>query len=648
MYEKINVSLMVLVCGSIAACDSSTEHDEQSEQLQVSRPAALERRPVVAEEHTAINIREDSQSRDRRIEHRSTRHGFNCEKKAALVGACNFKVVHDTNLAEGKTDLFAPTERCKDELASSFLFDPSWTQPGEKIAEAREIMLETLHVLFFAPLLYPADHSFIWPALPEKVHEGQLLSIGAVVVPATYDYAITGMTANVGLIDTFDSEVTDLVLSEYIDDPDPPHMDTYAGMITVNRYYLTGDLAIADAAHKYVFARSLYHELRHASGQIQHDGCSQYYGLEVECDDDLQHSAYGSGAQIMQSMVLGAIYGRIAGTNQRIESDSLINAVFMNNCKNTGEKVNDIGKWMSDNDAMDYCSSTEFVNAAVDLRRDRTPEELRRDPETADFQCSDPTVVPAARCGDGVVTFGEEECDDANLDNSDGCTDTCQLKDVAPQECPDEGCGTAEGSPCADIQMDLSPVYFDEHHPDGTFSATNNCLDDFDGNGIELVCVPFSADDNSVGVCRSCTDMEEKQAGCSCNPNFEASCGVGDLTCVPTADYHSEKSSESWGRCASVDASAQVPWECSADCHEIYGDEGYCYHGEFGGSPICAYNGFNDSFWEEDDEVKCAINGMYWDVGTDVCVKECDGDNSCADRNYPDWFECIENRCVLP
>ncbi|MEQ1737143.1 MAG: DUF4215 domain-containing protein, partial [Rhodoglobus sp.] len=48
------------------------------------------------------------------------------------------------------------------------------------------------------------------------------------------------------------------------------------------------------------------------------------------------------------------------------------------------------------------------------------------------------TSCQEARCGDGVVQVGVEECDDGNATGGDGCSPTCEVENaVAP---PDDGC----------------------------------------------------------------------------------------------------------------------------------------------------------------------------------------------------------------
>lgn len=266
-------------------------------------------------------------------------------------------------------------------------------------------------------------------------------------------------------------------------------------------------------------------------------------------------------------------------------------------------------------------------------------------------------------CGDEIVSFDEgEECDDGNDVNTDTCTNDCHFYDGPPSACDGE-CGTDEGELCADIETWQVRGTDESHHPDGNFSVTKRCWDNYDdNNGPELVCVPYDGDSNSPGVCRSCAGTD-KEIGCTCSPQLQ-DCG-GDRTCVPTAGYNDlHDGSFPSGRCASTVPSELVEWECQANCYDIYGADGYCYHGEFGynpgvtGHPICAFDDF-EYFGEPTDPndpnnpVWCAMDNRYWDVENDTCVVECDGNDpqtntACVERGYPEYFHCdAAGTCVL-
>jgi cysteine-rich repeat protein len=267
--------------------------------------------------------------------------------------------------------------------------------------------------------------------------------------------------------------------------------------------------------------------------------------------------------------------------------------------------------------------------------------------------CGDMLVTDPPECGDEIITFGEE-CDDGNSVNTDTCTNDCHFNNGPPSEC-DGDCGTDEGELCADVETFQVTGTEESHHPDGNFSATKRCWDDYyDNEGPELVCVPYNGDNNSPGVCRSCAGTD-KEIGCTCSTQLQ-DCG-GDLTCVPTAGYDSQNPA-SLGRCASMVPSELVEWECQANCYDIYGDRGYCYHGEFGynqgvtGHPICAFDDL-DYFGELNLPVQCAMDNKYWDIKNDACVVECDGndpqnDTTCDQRGYSFDFHCnAAGSCVL-
>jgi hypothetical protein len=224
-----------------------------------------------------------------------------------------------------------------------------------------------------------------------------------------------------------------------------------------------------------------------------------------------------------------------------------------------------------------------------------------------------------------------------------------------PVECPEAGCGTEQGALCLNVglEADGSVIGVDDplhwrFHPDGSASATQYCLDDPDNN-VEMVC------SGEFVTCEVCGQDGQFWPGCECNPNFPDSCGGGDLTCFPSTGYNENGPSRSTGRCWSV-ADGPPDWECQADCHAIYGDLGYCYHGALpggqgAGTPICAnancaLNG-----------VPCAEQGLFCNVDTDECVNECNGeihdpDNglfSCEGRGYPPGFACdlASQRCFV-
>ncbi|MEM7155127.1 MAG: hypothetical protein AAF799_19930 [Myxococcota bacterium] len=235
--------------------------------------------------------------------------------------------------------------------------------------------------------------------------------------------------------------------------------------------------------------------------------------------------------------------------------------------------------------------------------------------------------------------------------------------------CHDEGCGYVEGYECAPAGWELQP---NKHynHPDGDFALDQHCFDhdyyaevydelvnedDPDDTTLipverDLVCVRqgYPEYTSTVGICRICEGPEGKMwPGCECEfqdgnqdgQDDNEACGVGNpgLSCVASTTHRIDGLG---GKCW---PDAQPPeFECETDCRDIYGDYGYCYHGQDGGEAMCA------DWTGPLDGKECAWQGLAYDSDSDQCVPECgvdtqiqaEADAQCHARGYTANFYC--------
>lgn len=236
----------------------------------------------------------------------------------------------------------------------------------------------------------------------------------------------------------------------------------------------------------------------------------------------------------------------------------------------------------------------------------------------------------------------------------------------SPLQCADTGCGTQVNFACAQVGEDasgsLTPAGskpFNAHNnPDGAAAFDKYCVDfpevfDYyeDAPPVEMVCAETKLQQGTFDVCKSCADGAT-WPGCACNPSHTDPCGPG-LTCYPSTGYATDRSF-STGRC--WDSSDGPPsWECQADCHQIYGDSGFCHRGalpwEGAGTPICA------STFCDVNGIECAENGLFCNVDSNQCEVECNGpihqpdqgQYSCQGRGYSPEFSCNldSQRCFI-
>lgn len=129
-------------------------------------------------------------------------------------------------------------------------------------------------------------------------------------------------------------------------------------------------------------------------------------------------------------------------------------------------------------------------------------------------------------CGDGVVNNGDEQCDDTNLDNNDGCTNGCRLSSC--------GDGNRDATEACDDANNLggdgcSPVCSLEACGNSVLDAGETCDDGalVDGDGCDSNCSPTGCG-NGVATSGETCDDGNTEAGDYCSPDCSAvtgSCG---------------------------------------------------------------------------------------------------------------------------
>jgi hypothetical protein len=228
-------------------------------------------------------------------------------------------------------------------------------------------------------------------------------------------------------------------------------------------------------------------------------------------------------------------------------------------------------------------------------------------------------------------------------------------------------CGTKVGGPCAGVGDAGAEFYEDEAHPNGDWSATTRCgFDEVSGDQMACVSEQFDgAGGGDGGVCRRCGVPGGESPGDFTMQGCPVELGGNPYECPQ--DYL--KGAD--GRCWRVDTGAP-DWECQADCREIYGDSGYCFHSgawraywedhdPYVWSALDEAKGEGDSYgdaicadWIGCDEfgASCAARGEA--CSYDQCETECTNASSCDPSSgfplrYPAGFICTpENTCQLP
>jgi hypothetical protein len=328
---------------------------------------------------------------------------MSCADREKVVQACNLVTTREVNLESGASALYDPTPACQDALLSTFAFDSTWKTDSAK--EAREQMLRGLHALLFFPMLHPKDLTFIFEGSPEIFTSEWTIDYGSREIPASHEFVVTRTHVNEGALDWVYGELTSITLDGKLDGT--THMETVpqSGALSVSKLWLKNPATYARSgtswmASRYIVARSILHEMRHAAGAFTHEGCDNYFGNEKQCDEVLMASSYGVGAQTGQALVLGAMYARVDGDpeGKPIESPTVIKSLFLDNCEHALTKVNSVGKWVKENGAQGLCydPTQDFVGDGMKLRPEPKADLSRVTAKAGAWTC--------AMSGNGVVS----------------------------------------------------------------------------------------------------------------------------------------------------------------------------------------------------------------------------------------------------
>lgn len=275
-----------------------------------------------------------------------------------LVKACNLVDTYAENTKNGPpepgVDPYRPTEACKSQLASWVNVASQWNE----MPESRDALLAALHVLFFHPLAMPKDRVFLKSGAPTFA-EGEMASAGVIELAESPDIVVTRKTYNEKLMHRFGKGITKISPM----DSTANMATSFGGLVEVDYVYAKKAWQknnVNELANKYIVARSLYHELRHTEGYAQHTSCSDIFVNETECDDTLDASGYGGGAQIGQALALGALYGRRVNTWSPVYVGDP-SQVFRTSCRYAIERVNDVAKFMEANTEGDPCNENGAI-----------------------------------------------------------------------------------------------------------------------------------------------------------------------------------------------------------------------------------------------------------------------------------------------
>jgi cysteine-rich repeat protein len=162
------------------------------------------------------------------------------------------------------------------------------------------------------------------------------------------------------------------------------------------------------------------------------------------------------------------------------------------------------------------------------------------------------TCVPET-CGDGVLNYPQERCDDGNLDNTDACLSSCQraacgdgFVRAGAELCDDANVDPADGcderctlSTCGDGTLDPGEAC-DDGNPDDTDACTSLCLAARCGDGATQLgveeCDDGNADDADacLSSCRSagCGDGIVRAAVEECDDGNERDDDACPRTCA--------------------------------------------------------------------------------------------------------------------
>ncbi|MBU1535024.1 DUF4215 domain-containing protein [Myxococcota bacterium] len=248
-------------------------------------------------------------------------------------------------------------------------------------------------------------------------------------------------------------------------------------------------------------------------------------------------------------------------------------------------------------------------------------------------------VGDACDCGDGIVSFSSEQCDDGNLIDGDGCSSTC-----APE--PGYVC---MGSPsvcdgiCGDNLVIGSEVCDDGNNVDDP-ACSSDCRS-YCGDGVRNWSHGEACDGALLGA-NTCTSIGMGFSGgvlaCLADCQFDTTgcttCGDGVAQGTETCDDGNTVNGDGCSNACAVESG----WDCtSGTCVPVCGD------GERRGDEEC-----DDGNLDADDgcDGDCLLE-TGWDCTSGVCVAICGdgltlGTEECDDGNHVAGDGCSAG-CVL-
>ena len=254
-------------------------------------------------------------------------------------------------------------------------------------------------------------------------------------------------------------------------------------------------------------------------------------------------------------------------------------------------------------------------------------------------------------CGDGDIN-GREECDDGNVDNADGCTNTCTLPMCGDgvvqgvEECDDGN--TNDNDPCTNACTNAicgDGVVFegleacDDGNDDNTDSCTDQCQSTGCGDGIIQegeACDDGNQDDNdgctTDCVATSCGDMVlQGNEACDDGNQVTETCAYGQTSCQVcdaqcnlidgTTSYCGDQrlDNASGEQCDDGNAETEpCPYGlpncmvCDENCQNVAGETSYCGDG--------IVDRANGESCEPGDPVGCDFNSrlVFYDNSNQV------------------------------
>ena len=255
------------------------------------------------------------------------------------------------------------------------------------------------------------------------------------------------------------------------------------------------------------------------------------------------------------------------------------------------------------------------------------------------------------RCGDGYIR-GVEQCDDANLSSGDGCSTTCRL----------EFGWTCQGTSCAAICGDGFIVAGQEECDDGNAASNDGCsrscsiepgfaCEAIGPDGCQAVCGDGQVvgdeqcDDGNTDSGDGCSEVCNLEEGFECGTNCVAICGDGKVRGAEECDDGDAEGADG----CSANCKLEFGFVCNqsladlpTSCEVVHGDgyvrgEEECDDGNAAAGDGCSATGT----LERDSGFVCLIAGAPCTpiIGDGRLV----GDEACDDSNQTDGDGCSGN-----